>query len=73
MKDASISKVIGSMLDKGASQCQIQRETGIPQPRINRWLHKGSQAADDAIKLVALAKRYARKPAKPAKAGGTAK
>lgn len=66
MKDASISKVIGSMLDKGASQCQIQRETGIPQPRLNRWFHKGSQAADDAIKLVELAKKYARK--KPAKA-----
>lgn len=68
MKTESISQVIGDMLGCGASQNQIQRETGIPQPRINRWLHEGSKVADDALKLVELRKKYTRKKAKSAKA-----
>lgn len=73
MKTESISDVIGDVLCSGVSQNQIQRDTGIPQPRINRWLHEGSKVADDALKLIALRKKYARKTAKATRAAGGAK
>lgn len=40
----------------GLSQTEISRRTGIPQPRLSRW-EGGAvpDAADDALKLVALA------------------
>jgi transcriptional regulator with XRE-family HTH domain len=43
----------------GLSQTEIARRTGIPQPRISRW-EGGDVAAgaDDALKLVALAKEF---------------
>ena len=43
----------------GLSQTEIARRTGIPQPRISRW-EGGDVAAgaDDALRLVALAKEF---------------
>lgn len=43
----------------GLSQSEIARQTGIPQPRVSRW-GSGDVAAgaDDALKLVALAKKH---------------
>lgn len=39
------------------SQSEISRRTGIPQPRVSRWeAGDVSAGADDALKLVALAK-----------------
>lgn len=39
------------------SQTEISRKTGIPQPRVSRWESGDVPAgADDAIKLIALAK-----------------
>ena len=39
------------------SQSEISRRTGIPQPRISRWgAGEVAAGADDALKLVALAK-----------------
>ena len=40
---------------RGLSQLEIQRRTGIPQPRLSRWETKGvPDAADDALRLAAL-------------------
>ena len=41
------------------SQSEISRRTGIPQPRVSRW-ESGDVAAgaDDAIRLLGLAKEY---------------
>lgn len=43
----------------GLSQSEIARRTGIPQPRVSRW-ESGDVAAgaDDALRLLDLAKEY---------------
>lgn len=54
----------------GLSQSEIARRTGIPQPRVSRW-ESGDVAAgaDDAIRLLDLAKEYGVAPSKPAEQG----
>lgn len=41
--------------DSGLSQTEISRRTGIPQPRVSRWMNgEAPDSADDALKLKAL-------------------
>lgn len=40
----------------GLSQSEISRRTGIPQPRLSRWVNgEAPRGADDALKLSELA------------------
>lgn len=58
---SAITEIIKRLRGEPASlsQSEISRRTGIPQPRISRW-ESGEVAAgaDDALKLVALAKEH---------------
>lgn len=47
--------LIKTLRDRGLSQTEISKRTGIPQPRLSRW-ESGEvpDAADDALKLAAL-------------------
>jgi transcriptional regulator with XRE-family HTH domain len=51
----STQQIIKSLRQRGLSQSEISRRTGIPQPRVSRW--EGGSApdsADDALKLARL-------------------
>ena len=55
---SKIALLIKEIRSAGLSQSDIERETGIPQPRVSRW--EGGEVAagaDDALKLLALATR----------------
>jgi transcriptional regulator with XRE-family HTH domain len=49
------TELIRCLRERGFSQTEISRRTGIPQPRLSRW-ESGDvpDAADDALKLAAL-------------------
>jgi transcriptional regulator with XRE-family HTH domain len=49
------TELIKRLRERGFSQTEISRRTGIPQPRLSRW-EKGEvpDSADDALKLHAL-------------------
>lgn len=49
-----ISAVIKRLGELGMSQKDIERHTGIPQPRLSRWNGGSSTVANDALKLRAL-------------------
>lgn len=47
--------ILQRLSDLGWSQQAIAEETKIPQPRLSRWKNgKGSDSADDALKLQGL-------------------
>lgn len=49
------SQTLNELSCAGLSQMEISRRTGIPQPRLSRWLKGDVPAgADDALKLAAL-------------------
>lgn len=54
--------LLKALKDAGLSQMDISRRTGIPQPRVSRWL-KGEApgVADDALKLKALVESLVKK------------
>lgn len=55
------TELIKRLRESGMSQTEMARLTGIPQPRLSRW--EGGEvpdAADDALKLAALAARITR-------------
>lgn len=51
----NMQDLLRRLRDRGLTQTEIARRTGIPQPRISRW--EGGRApagADDALKLLKL-------------------
>lgn len=47
--------LIKALRDRGMSQTEISRRTGIPQPRLSRWeAGEVPDAADDSLRLAAL-------------------
>ena len=49
------TELIKRLRERGLSQTEIARRTGIPQPRLSRWENgEVPDAADDALKLAAL-------------------
>lgn len=47
--------LIKRLRERGMSQTEISRRTGIPQPRLSRWeAGEVPDSADDALKLAAL-------------------
>lgn len=57
MTMSKITLLIKAIRASGLSQSEIERRTGITQPRISRW-ESGEVAAgaDDALKLLELAR-----------------
>lgn len=56
--------LLRQLLASGISQSEIQRRTGIPQPRLSKWARgKVPSGADDALKLKALADELSGIPA----------
>lgn len=57
MPMSKITLLIKAIRASGLSQSEIERRTGITQPRISRW-ESGEVAAgaDDALKLLELAR-----------------
>lgn len=49
------SALLREIRERGLTQSEIRRRTGIPQPRLSKW-EKGHvpQAADDALRLKIL-------------------
>lgn len=51
----SAADLIKRLRDRGLSQTEISRRTGIPQPRLSRWqAGRAPAGADDALKLLRL-------------------
>lgn len=72
---SATTTLVKRLQELGLSQVEIQRETGIPQPRISKWLNgKTPKGADDSLLLANLVERKERaaqrKRAKPAKVEG---
>lgn len=69
------AELIRVLRERGLTQTEISRRTGIPQPRLSRWQGGNvSDAADDALKLAELVRSTARgkkgaPKAEPTKAG----
>jgi transcriptional regulator with XRE-family HTH domain len=66
---STTTELIRELRARKLSQTEISRLTGIPQPRLSRW--EGGEvpdAADDALKLLALRDRLAAESAPPAAA-----
>lgn len=52
------TELVQMLRDAGLSQSEIARRTGVPQHKISRWQAGNAPAgADDALKLLYLAKR----------------
>lgn len=65
---SSTTELIKRLRERGMTQTEISRRTGIPQPRLSRW-ESGDvpDSADDALRLAAL---VAEQPALAAAAEG---
>lgn len=51
----STTELIKILRDRGMTQTELSRLTGIPQPRLSRWENGDvPDSADDALKLAAL-------------------
>lgn len=49
--------VIRRLIEGGLTQTEISKRTGIPQPRLSRWVTNGAPvAAVDAVRLIVLEK-----------------
>lgn len=60
----SIAAIIKRLRAAGLTQLEIQRRTGIPQPRLSRWeAGRAPDAADDVLKLAQLDTEVARSAA----------
>jgi transcriptional regulator with XRE-family HTH domain len=52
---SAIQDILRDLRDRGFTQVEISRRTGIPQPRLSRWESGAVPAgADDALRLRAL-------------------
>lgn len=52
---SAIQDILRDLRDRGFTQVEISRRTGIPQPRLSRWESGVVPAgADDALRLRAL-------------------
>lgn len=52
---SNMQDLLRRLRDRGLTQTEIARRTGIPQPRISRWESGRAPAgADDALKLLTL-------------------
>jgi len=52
---ASTTDLIRKLTERGLTQTEIAKRTGIPQPRLSRWAAGDvPQGADDALKLQQL-------------------
>ena len=47
----STSELIQALNAAGLTQKEIERRSGVPQPRLSRWKNGDSGTADDALKL----------------------
>lgn len=51
----TVADLIRALRSRGMTQCEIERRTGIPQPRVSRWERGQAPAgSDDVLRLVRL-------------------
>jgi transcriptional regulator with XRE-family HTH domain len=63
---SATTELIRELIATGLTQTEIGRQTGIPQPRLSRWLAGDTPAgADDALRLHALRDSLRKPPLSP--------
>lgn len=56
MSEPNIPTLLRSLVDRGLTQSEISRRTGIPQPRLSKWLNgQVPRCAEDVFLLQSLA------------------
>ena len=66
---STTTELLVRLRDLGLTQTEIARRTGIPQPRLSRWVNnEAPDTADDALKLYELHATVAAEAAEARKA-----